>query len=339
MQLSSAATGASSVPPKVFEYEVLYYQRSNKVHKSKGVSKFDGVLSITVATGAIRLKNSDFDDDDDESDDDNDDGDDNGRTSKKKSYAKKKKQQKQKQGSQKAVPYSGKDKALAQRCCGGGGNDNHLPSLQNDDTIVLGGFEVQIVSCLTTVQQPRAKVLPMGKNRLASKYTPSSLTTTTTTNNNKRPAVGLASVNQAVVRRKMVAKPLHSDQRSVGLLTSSTSASLPRKPLQTSSNTHSQQLARRTGPLQSRASTLLANSQTKKKRPSLHTKSSTATTTIPASASAAANTICPGIPLPASIRTVMRPHQVEGVEFLWQALTMGPRKGAILADEMVRTSA
>ena len=43
-------------------------------------------------------------------------------------------------------------------------------------------------------------------------------------------------------------------------------------------------------------------------------------------------TVLPDVPLPASIRTTLRPHQVDGVEFLWKALNR--HKGAMLADEM-----
>lgn len=46
----------------------------------------------------------------------------------------------------------------------------------------------------------------------------------------------------------------------------------------------------------------------------------------------------PHIPLPGSIRSKLRPHQVTGVDFLWKALTttqeLQKQKGAILADEM-----
>lgn len=42
--------------------------------------------------------------------------------------------------------------------------------------------------------------------------------------------------------------------------------------------------------------------------------------------------VLPHIPLPQSIRTALRPHQIEGVDFLWKALH--DIKGACLADEM-----
>jgi hypothetical protein len=42
--------------------------------------------------------------------------------------------------------------------------------------------------------------------------------------------------------------------------------------------------------------------------------------------------VLPHIPLPASIRTVLRPHQVEGVNFMWR--TLNEKKGCILGDEM-----
>lgn len=50
--------------------------------------------------------------------------------------------------------------------------------------------------------------------------------------------------------------------------------------------------------------------------------------------------VLPHIPLPADIRNVLRPHQVQGVDFLWT--TLNEKKGCILGDEMglgVRTTA
>jgi hypothetical protein len=43
-------------------------------------------------------------------------------------------------------------------------------------------------------------------------------------------------------------------------------------------------------------------------------------------------TVLPHIPLPASIRTVLKPHQIQGVDFLWR--TLAEKKGCILGDEM-----
>jgi hypothetical protein len=42
--------------------------------------------------------------------------------------------------------------------------------------------------------------------------------------------------------------------------------------------------------------------------------------------------VLPHIPLPASIRNVLRPHQIEGVDFIWR--TLKEKKGCILGDEM-----
>jgi hypothetical protein len=44
------------------------------------------------------------------------------------------------------------------------------------------------------------------------------------------------------------------------------------------------------------------------------------------------STIVPHIPLPGSIRTALKPHQVSGVDFLWRTLT--EKQGCILGDEM-----
>lgn len=49
-------------------------------------------------------------------------------------------------------------------------------------------------------------------------------------------------------------------------------------------------------------------------------------------AAATTTTILPHIPLPASIRNVLLPHQITGVDFLYQKLTQ--KGGCILGDEM-----
>ena len=40
------------------EFDVLYYKRKNKVHKNKGVSKMDGILRIEDATSVVSLMNN-----------------------------------------------------------------------------------------------------------------------------------------------------------------------------------------------------------------------------------------------------------------------------------------
>jgi len=89
-------------------------------------------------------------------------------------------------------------------------------------------------------------------------------------------------------------------------------------------------------PLQSNAGSSKiggSNALGTKKRP-LNTQKSTARSSSQLSSPiAAASSVLAQITLPTSIRRVLRPHQVTGVDFLWKALT-STHHGAILADEM-----
>ena len=72
----SAST--SSPPPR--RYEVLYYRRSKKVHKARGVSRLDGVLTVsappaclaTLADAAGPMSSCDDDEEDEDEDKDED---------------------------------------------------------------------------------------------------------------------------------------------------------------------------------------------------------------------------------------------------------------------------
>jgi len=387
-QPSSAVADNDGVQP--LEYEVLYYERKNKVHKSKGVSKFDGILTIVFATGSIRLRSSDHNDDDASSSSSEDDESHRGG---KKSFAKKKNKKKQTQKS-KAVPYCGTDKALVQRC-----------PFPDDEIIILGQYEVQIVSSLSTKVRgggcghSSSMAMTMTKNSATTTKATvgrnplqSSSRTATTMLQKKRPnpAGGLLHGGATTtVKRKMVSKPLQSlstgkrpvaihshDDNNANLNASGVASvqSMPQDRARPSSNQHQQlqqqplslrktaaaPLHSRRGPLQSRRSAGLSsttnskgnirqpllnssNTMTTTTRPSLHPKpqglQKKATTSIASNNAASnnhnTNNFCPNISMPASIRSVLRPHQVQGVEFLWNALTVGSNRGAILADEMV----
>lgn len=45
------------MPHDVISYNVIYYKRTNKVHKSKGVEKMDGILTVCVPQ--VQLKRVD----------------------------------------------------------------------------------------------------------------------------------------------------------------------------------------------------------------------------------------------------------------------------------------
>jgi hypothetical protein len=329
-------TGASS--KTLLEYEVLYFQRSNKVHKAKGVSKFDGTLTINVATGAIQLQDSacvesDNDNDlvisDDDDDDDDDDDCGNNKRKKKQSYAKKQKQKKHRKKKTNSVSYSGTDKSLAQRA---------EQSLRDDETVILGGFQVQIVSCRSNNSRVGAK---LGQAMLKPKVNNALQSQTI-----RRSSIGLvsnqslsssSSSTQAKVmmqQRKFVAKPLKSNFKATTVPVANNAAPqvfvqgvqrlLKRKPLLPAIQQPSKLVPLHPRPTTARLESCSAARPSQQQLQSQSTRSGTTTEC----------TVCPGIPLTGQIRTALRPHQIEGVEFLWKAL-VGPEKGAILADEMV----
>jgi hypothetical protein len=281
----------------MLEFEVLYFQRSNKVHKTKGVSKFDGILTINVATGAIQLKDSACAESDGESCDDDDEDDCGGNKRKKKqSYAKKQKQRKKTN----SISYSGTDKSLAQRA---------EQDLRDDETVMLGGFQVQIVSCRSS------SGVKLGQTKMIKTIVTQSL------QSQRRPSMGLISRNQSssnpMKQRVLVAKPLISAKaKPVAGKVAITSGQPPlkREPLLPVKLQQLAPLHPRPGHFESRSAGL-----------SQQQSQSTATEC----------TVCPEIPLTGQIRNALRPHQIEGVEFLWKALVTGLEKGAILADEMV----
>lgn len=82
-------------------------------------------------------------------------------------------------------------------------------------------------------------------------------------------------------------------------------------------------------PIQKHTTSLHSTSlqSTKKPNPELSTASAShATMTVPPFL------VLPHIPLPGSIRTALKPHQVSGVDFLWR--TLKEKHGCILGDEM-----
>jgi DNA repair and recombination RAD54-like protein len=128
-----------------------------------------------------------------------------------------------------------------------------------------------------------------------------------------------------------------------------------RTPLVSQSNTTTttsqSNLKRRTTPLMGLKYTLAKNRAKLASCPATrrYLPGATSTSTIPATNTSppqSSTNLLANVPLPASVRSVLRPHQEEGVEFLWQALapmavsgneqndTQSPARGAIFADEM-----
>jgi hypothetical protein len=321
------------------EFEVLYYKRTNKVHKTKGVAKADGVLTVLQHTKLNTVTLYDaaaFDVAADESTDDGSSDDDSEEDTKK---GKKKWQKSSKKNKSRSsgVVFSGVQAEIAKSAS----------TFQEDDIVTLGGYEVQILGTRTskgTVTKPEA-----GPKALNTLHTPKNLFV----------ARGLGRGSLGLPPRKAV--PLHSKRAPIGakkiptpMLPSNTSQSLgtntsddeptPPVPLPRTSAV----LQRR--PLQSKS--ILAGKNTigkkigakstkttalTKKRPDT-SRADTLSPLPPKPAKspklASTPTILPDIPLPAAIRQVLRPHQVSGVDFLWRALTSSSTQGAILADEM-----
>ena len=339
-----AAAASQRQEQEEVKYEVLYYERKNKVHKSKGVSKFDGILSIAVTSGYIRLQDTAATADNDSSDDDSEEED-----AKLRGKAKEKQRRKhhQQQRKSKPVPYSGRDKALAQKCC----------DLQDDETIVLGGYEVQIVSSMKAAKPKTASGLLAHKrsvtnnNTLIRKRPNSLLGNSNGSIGSNAPTGGLKRGGGPLLSttRKVLPKPLVSSIKSntTTTTTKNNKNALPLArtiPPNTTNNTNgnnnplsnrmivAKPLVRRTV-----GGTSLAMRKQPPKQPQNGNKENNSNGIAPTTTANNIN-ICPHIPMPASLRTVLRPHQVQGVEFLWNALTEGPQRGCILADEMVRNT-
>ena len=150
------------------QYSVLYFKRTNKVHKFRGTTREDGVLIVNPPPScACRLvssaANNDEDDDDDE-DDDSDDDEDEGITKmgtmKKRAYAtykkgasKKKISSSSSSSSSSTTVWSGVNPDLSRRAHSlltpGDNNTGVKSTLDVDDTLVMNGqWECVIVSSL-----------------------------------------------------------------------------------------------------------------------------------------------------------------------------------------------
>jgi hypothetical protein len=326
---------ADKKPESAMEFEVLYYKRTNKVHKTKGVAKSDGVLTVlqhpklntvTLYDAAAFEVAADEAPDDGSSDDDSEED-------TKKGKKKWQKSRKQNKCSSSGVVFSGVQAEIAKRA----------PTFQEDDIVTLGGYEVQILrtriskgaaskpvaapSALNTLHKPKNLFVARGLGRGSLGLPP-------------RKDVPLHS-KRAPIGAKKLPKPMLPSNASQSLGTNTSDdeptppvplppkAVLQRRPLQSKSVLASKNtIGKKIG----------ANSTTLvKKRPV--TSQADALSPLPPKPTkspklASTPTILPDIPLPAAIRQVLRPHQVSGVDFLWKALTNSSTQGAILADEM-----
>jgi hypothetical protein len=278
---------AADKPQDSRSYEVLYYKRTNKVHKSKGVAKFDGSLQVSPPPSCVVLLLEE-------------------------------------DGANKPV-FSGIQRDISKRAFG----INESPSLQVDDVVALGQYECQIVSLLfsttrdTTITAGVAKPIQMRRPMMPLQ-------------SKKRPLIALkrAATNKVAPYVKPVVSgpgwpktrnPPSQPKRSVDESGSDEDGDkVPTRPV------------------------MPKNSLLAKRRKLSTVMKSTASL----SSSAAIATSCdfPGaignVLVPPSICRVLRPHQTEGVAFLWNCLTgaspqllqaaagsgVDPVAGVILAD-------
>ena len=284
------ATTTSSTTSSSRSYQVLYYKRKNKVHKSKGVSKCDGHLTVAPAPSFLVTLVED-------------------------------------EGKSKV--YSGIQRDVAKQAFG-------ELSLQEDDIVVLGQYEVQIVSLLSSSSQEHDAENVVNSSSKA------------TTVHQRRPAKPLQSKN----------KPLPFAKRPFA-----TAVTQSLKPMSSSQSW----LANRRPPAQPKRNaddsekgsdedeTTLKQKSMPTKTNSLYKKrkiTTLARVAAPTDTKVPSNNF-PGaigsIVVPPSILKVLRPHQTEGVAFFWNCLTGAspalqeaardcgtstPLAGGILADEM-----
>eukprot|EP00977_Amphora_coffeiformis_P007695 scaffold1690_cov182-Amphora_coffeaeformis.AAC.52 len=318
------------------EYDALFYKRSthSKVHKSKGVSKLDGILTIHLQQQTVSLRccceeeEADDDDDDDDDDDESNEDDDD------KKMTWKERRKKTSQAGPRGVVYTGKLQG-----------DLMVSDIKQDTTIILGTFDVEVGSR----RRSQAASDPKGRSLAAKKTALVSVKPKTTT--------GLSSIKSRggilPTKRKPIAQPTTTFKRPPPQLTSLKRP--PPQPRKVTPHPESPTTTQTKFPTKVRGKQVLhrttdnivvAANKTTIQQPhaavaKVHHQQSRWTQ--PSSAAAAAHTtVLPHIPLPVSLRQVLRPHQVEGVDFLWKAFmtnttTDGSNNnhgGAILADEM-----
>lgn len=312
-------------------YEVLYFKRvaSNKVHRQRGVSTMDGIL--TVSGDRITLKNAWTTLDGRESDEKNDD-----ESIQNSSWRKKKGNQ----AIKKSSLYSGTQGEIANRV------------LNVEDSLIIGGYEVQIVSVLAASTHTQSNH-PTGSG--ISNHTLSKNPCTKKTSSIiKKPATKLLG------KRKVAPS-------SVCTIGSGSSLFVPQNvhPMQSSAlnstNTVPRAMRWEADGSKSQSTSTSAASQQTENRPMrnsqgvmFHGSIKTPLKTVQRKAILSRriprpeSTVSPKtqdplildpqvvlssqIPLPASVRSIMRPHQVTGIEFLWK--TLHEKQGCILGDEM-----
>ena len=307
-------------------YTVLYYKRKNKVHKSKGVSKKDGILTTDKKSLIVSLM---------------DDGN---------------------------QVFRGIHREIASKT-----------SLQVDDIIVLGSYEVEILSHEDSAAAGTS-TKPQTKQPLQRKIAPkTSFFRGPLHPKASRPltaAAAAAAASPSTTHRSSVATkrilyrppqpikatPNYESSSSSSSSSSDEESSKFERKLEKENLLTARASAKRPPPVSSSTTTRLppfkkhirtivpsiknSNGLTKPPQKPLGIRPFTKTPPHPSSGDFLG--AVGKINLPHSIKSVLKPHQVEGVTFLWNCLTgnnkaniVSPHvpnhqvfKGAILADEM-----
>ena len=360
----------ASAPPSIQKYEVLYYKRSNKVHKSKGTSRLDGILTIHLPpSNLVTLQPAEVEDDSNSSSEEEEDEDEK-MTFKQKMQAMRKKRN-AKNGS------SGAKHKASQMLCSSKNSDIvkrvlEEGSLENDSIFVLPAWECQIVSNISIVSSVATATKQSQSGLSGSKSAQAVLTSKRVgLLGKKRPLVKAsggtnvkANHHNHLLKRKTPLQSLHmqSNQQS-----RSTSSIADRKPpaqprpkpkgiSEPGDNDDSDGDGLRTEIAPSiaarkwntNASSILSKKRKLVVRKTVH-KMPPHIKPPPVQNDECFQGAIGRIHAPSSIKSIQRPHQQTGVVFLWNCLTgacpklqklkmaknkVGGNCGAILADEV-----
>ena len=310
--VSTTSSSQSSSTPSIQKYEVLYYKRTNKVHKQKGVSRLDGILTIHLPPSNLVTLAANDDEEDISSDEEE---------SSKKFKKKNLKQKKQ-------ILYSSRNMDIVNSLLAKG-------SFSDDDVIVLPSWEVQIVSNLSGVKETvkthgKATLNPLMKKTNLLQRPGGNLI------GKKRPLVSTATQKLTNPLKKSGplqsrTRPLHAKRTMSCLATRKPPAQPKRNDSSTDSDCEQEKK------MESR-SVLSSSLLMKKKNPLLSRPNTKFVPLKPlnslsrSSSSLGQKMKCvtndssfPGaignLYVPSAIKSILRPHQQTGLVFLWNCLT------------------
>lgn len=317
-------------------YSALYWmKRHHKViHKSKGVSKFDGILSVSISTGLVSLR---------EIPDENDKDPSSTSDSLGSSWiSQKRKAMTFRDSSSDPISSSSSKRMLLLHEVSNANLARQISAFHKDDLLFdLGPWQVQLIaelneshkevvpSFLPMMSAPLNRIRSFKRSVAGAAGARSAETTSTCI------SIVPSSIRHAMLRRQPTTKMMSAE----ATFTSSGAMQDP-SLLASSSFSRRPSLSSQHPPLP------------------LPSKTTTPSSSLP---SLPEHDFFPGaiipIPAPMSIKNILKPHQIKGVVFLWNVLTgscpnlqriLGPtrndnyhhenhphlRRGAILADEM-----